>query len=144
MRNNQNGGWEWNRNLYSINKIQYSSTAWRKVPTVSGDNLVKIPLSQLYPLYLWGMGHTHYCSPVGYIKGSYQKQKNKTIKNKKQKKTPQKTKQTKQNKKKKKKKEANVLKQVRMSRQILIDNETERGGFLNKDLRFSFLIPVIN
>ena len=30
MRNNQNGGWKWNGNLYSINKIQYSPAAWKK------------------------------------------------------------------------------------------------------------------
>ena len=30
MRNNQNGGWKWNENLYSINKIQYLPVAWRK------------------------------------------------------------------------------------------------------------------
>ena len=30
MRNNQNGGWKWNGNLYNINKIQNSPTAWRR------------------------------------------------------------------------------------------------------------------
>ena len=32
MRNNQNGGCEWNGNLYNINKIQYLSTAWSSYP----------------------------------------------------------------------------------------------------------------
>ena len=30
MRNNQNGRWKWNGNLYKINKMQYSSAAGRR------------------------------------------------------------------------------------------------------------------
>ena len=30
IRNNQNGGWKWNGNLYNINKIQYSPAAWKR------------------------------------------------------------------------------------------------------------------
>ena len=30
MRNNQNGGWKWNGNLYNINKIQYSQATWKR------------------------------------------------------------------------------------------------------------------
>ena len=40
MRNNQNRGFKWNGNLYNINKIQYSQTSWKNVPTAGGDNIV--------------------------------------------------------------------------------------------------------
>ena len=39
MRNNQNGGWEWNGNLYNIKQILASSM--KKVSTVSGDYLLR-------------------------------------------------------------------------------------------------------
>ena len=47
IRNNQNSGWEWNGNLYNINKIQYSSSSMKKVPIATGDYLVSkiIPLT---------------------------------------------------------------------------------------------------
>ena len=42
MRNNQNEGWEWNENLYNINKIYLLASGVKKVPTASGDYLVTI------------------------------------------------------------------------------------------------------
>ena len=35
MRNNQNGGWKWNENLYNINKTQYLPAAWGRWCTTS-------------------------------------------------------------------------------------------------------------
>ena len=57
----------------------------KKVPTASGDNLVsKNTPTHTIASNVWGMGHIHYCSTVGYIiqknceNSSCQKIENKT------------------------------------------------------------------
>ena len=53
IRNNQNGGWKWNGNLFNINKIPYSLAMW-EYPLLAVNYLVSIllPLTILSNMFI--------------------------------------------------------------------------------------------
>ena len=63
--------WQWRSTLYSSKLYHYWTAPSDCFVSLMGHSFGGLSPLQRSKTYLWGIGHTHYCSSVGYIKNSH-------------------------------------------------------------------------